>query len=64
MNLRTLIFIACAAVSAGCSTPEPNMHRPAEALGASSGESGSGVVGFSSSNTDAVTVDYWKIDAE
>ena len=64
MNLRTLVLIAFAAVVAGCTTPEPNVSRPAEALGASSGESGSGMVGFSSSNTDTANADYWKIDAE
>jgi hypothetical protein len=40
------------------------MRPPPEALGASSGTSGGGTVGFSSASTEASNADYWKIDAQ
>ena len=69
MNSRNFILIVLlAGATAGCTTPDPNMRRPPEALGASSGAGGGGTVGFSSAradaSVDASNADYWKIDAE
>ena len=65
MNTRILMVLAVAAATVtGCTTPDPGMRSPPEALGASSGASGSGTVGFSSAGADASNADYWKIDAK
>ena len=64
MKRNVFVLVATLGVIGGCAAPEPaDRPRLPDAMGATSGTSGSGSVGFASDSM-AAEVEYWKLDAK